>query len=257
MEFINDFDFSILKYNYYMNDIYKLIITIKVDKYNILDNVTVVIKDGYKKICNVNIDNDDYKLSVKRKDNIIDAYTWVVSCETKNPGSGLVDLIIWISLYIFRKFQLRDLVNPKKFTTMEWARRNGTYIVIYNLLRKSKYYKDLEYEKKVEALNNEILWYYEKFNFTRKDKKKLIKWFLDLEYSGDIDSIKISKLPNKKSLKWFQHIQDVEDYDSVTITQLYEYEDFSEKDAVWKPLSLREIKYNIEKAQNNLRLDYI
>jgi hypothetical protein len=258
MDFIDDFDFSILKYNYYLNDIYKLIITIKVDKHNILDDVTVVIKDGYKKICHVGIDNSDYKNSLKRKDDTMDSYTWVVSCETKNPGSGLVDLIIWISLYIFRKFQLRDLVNPKKFTTMEWARRNDTYIVIYNLLRKSKYYKDLEYEKKVETLNNEILWYYEKFNFKRKDKKKLIKWFLDLEYSGDIDSIKISKLyDKKKSLKWFQHIQDAEDYDSVTITQLYEHEDFSEKEAIWKPLSLKELKLNIEKAQNNLRLEYV
>jgi len=257
MDFIKDFDFSILKYNYYLNDIYKLIITIKVDKNNILDDISVVIKDGYKKICNVSIDNSDYKRSIKRKDNTTDAYTWAVSCETKKPGSGLIDLIIWISLYIFRKFQLRDLVNPKKFTTMEWARRNDTYIVIYNLLRKSKYYKDLEYEKKVEVLNNEILWYYEKFNFKRKDKKKLIKWFLDLEYSGDIDSIKISKIPNKKSLKFFQNIKDIEDYDSVTITQLYEYEDFSEKEAIWKPFSLKQLKSNIEKAQNNLRLDYV
>lgn len=31
MDFINDFDFSVLKYNYYLNDIYKMIITIKVD----------------------------------------------------------------------------------------------------------------------------------------------------------------------------------------------------------------------------------
>ena len=156
---------------------------------------------------------------------------WSLSCETKKPGSGLIDLIIWISLYIFRKFQLRDLVNPKKFTTMEWAKRNDTYIVIYNLIRKSKYYKDLDYEKKVEALNNEILWYYEKFNFKRKDKKKLIKWFLDLEYSGE--------------------------YDSVIISDLYKYEDFSEKEAVWKPLSLKELKSNIEKAQNNIRFELI
>ena len=41
----------------------------------------------------------------------------------------------------------------------------------YNLIRKSKYYKDLDYEEKVEALNNENLWYYDKFNFKRKDKK--------------------------------------------------------------------------------------
>jgi len=81
----------------------------------------------------------------------------IVFYQTKNPDSGLIDLIICISLYIFRKFQLRNLINPKKFTTIEWGRRNNTYIVIYNLLRKSKYYKDLEYEKKVEALNNEIL----------------------------------------------------------------------------------------------------
>ena len=148
MEFIKDFDFSILKYTYYLNDIYKMIITIKVGKNNILNDVSIVIKDGYKKICNVDISNEDYKLSQKRKDNIVNSYQWSVSCETKNPGSGLVDLIIWISLYIFRKFQLRNLVNPKKFTTMEWAKRNDTYIVIYNLLRKSKYYKDLEYEKK-------------------------------------------------------------------------------------------------------------
>ena len=239
MDFINDFDFSILKYNYYLNDNYKLIITIKVDKDNILDDVNITIKDGYKKICNVNIDNSDYKRSIKRKDNIMDAYTWAVSCKTKSPGSGLIDLIIWISLYIFRKFQLRNLVNPNKFTTMEWARRNNTYIVIYNLLRKSIYYKDLEYEKKVEALNNEILWYYEKFNFKRKDKKKLIKWFLDLEHSGDIDSIKISEIPDKKSLKLFQNIKEAEDYDSVSITNLYEYEDFSEKEASWKPLPLK------------------
>lgn len=257
MEFIKDFDFSILKYTYYLNDIYKMIITIKVGKNNILNDVSIVIKDGYKKICNVDISNEDYKLSQKRKDNIVNSYQWSVSCETKNPGSGLVDLIIWISLYIFRKFQLRNLVNPKKFTTMEWAKRNDTYIVIYNLLRKSKYYKDLEYEKKVEALNNEILWYYEKFNFKRKDKKNLIKWFTDLEYSGDIDSIEISKIPNKKSLKFFQNIKNAEDYDSVTITQLYEYEDFSEKEALWKALSLKKLKYNIEKAQNNIRLDLV
>jgi hypothetical protein len=230
MEFINDFDLSVLKYNYYLNDIYKMIITIKVDKNNILDYISIVIKDGYKKICNVEIDNADYKVAQK-KDNSTDSYMWSLSCETKKPGSGLIDLIIWISLYIFRKFQLRDLVNPKKFTTMEWAKRNDTYIVIYNLIRKSKYYKDLDYEKKVEALNNEILWYYEKFNFKRKDKKKLIKWFLDLEYSGE--------------------------YDSVIISDLYEYEDFSEKEAVWKPLSLKELKSNIEKAQNNIRFELI
>jgi hypothetical protein len=174
MDFINDFDFSVLKYNYYLNDIYKMIITIKVDKKNILDDVFIVIKDGYKKICNVHISNEGYKLS-KKEDGIIDSYTWSLDCQTKKPGSGLIDLILWISLYIFRKFQLRDLINPKKFKTMEWARRNGTYIVIYNLIRKSKYYKDLDYEKKVEALNNEILWYYEKFNFKRKDKKKINK----------------------------------------------------------------------------------
>jgi len=123
-----------------------------------------------KKICNVHISNEGYKLS-KKEDGIIDSYTWSLDCQTKKPGSGLIDLILWISLYIFRKFQLRDLINPKKFKTMEWTRRNGTCIVIYNLIRKSKYYKDLDYEKKVEALNNEILWYYEKFNFKRKDKK--------------------------------------------------------------------------------------
>ena len=257
MDFIDDFDFSILKYRYSLNDIYKLIITIKVDEDNILEEVNVIIKDGYKKICNVDIDNNDYKLSLERKDYNTDSYSWGVGCETKNPGSGLIDLIIWISLYIFRKFQLRDLVNPNKFTTMEWAKRNNTYIVIYNLIRKSKYYKDLEYEKKVEALNNEILWYYEKFNFIRRDKIKLIKWFLDLEYSGLDDSIKISKLPNKKSLKFFQNIKDAEDYDSVSISRLYEYEDFSEKEALWRPLTLRQLKLNIEESQNNLRLDYV
>jgi hypothetical protein len=256
MDFINDFDFSILKYTYYLNDFYKMIISIKVDKKNILNDVSIIIKDGYKKICNVNISNEDYKLSQKRKDDLVNSYSWSLGCETKKPGSGLIDFILWISLYIFRKFQLRDLVNPKKFTTMEWAKRNDTYVVIYNLIRKSKYYKDLEYEKKVEALNNEILWYYEKFNFKRNDKKKLIKWFLDLEYSGDVDSIKISKIKDKKSLKWF-HVKNPEDYESVTISELYEYEDFIEKNALWKPLSLKELKSNIEKSQNNIRFEFV
>ena len=257
MEFVNDFNFSILKYNYYLNDMYKMIISIKVDKKNILDDVSVVIKDGYKKICNVHITNENYKWSQKRKDNLVDSYLWSLDCQTKKPGSGLIDLILWISLYIFRKFQLRELVSPKKFKTMEWARRNDTYIVIYNLIRKYKYYKDLDYEKKVEALNNENLWYYDKFNFKRKDKKKLIKWFLDLEYSGDIDSIKVNKIPDIKSLKFFQNIKEAEDYDSITITQLYEHEDFSEKEALWKPLSLKELKSNIEKSQNNIRFELI
>ena len=66
MEFINDFDLSVLKYNYYLNDIYKMIITIKVDKNNILDYISIVIKDGYKKICNVEIDNADYKVAQKK-----------------------------------------------------------------------------------------------------------------------------------------------------------------------------------------------
>jgi hypothetical protein len=257
MEFINEFDIEKLKYTYYLNDIYKMFITIKVDKKNILNDISIIIKDGYKKICNVHISNEDYKLSQKRKDDIVDSYQWSLSCETKTSGSGLIDLIIWISLYIFRKFQLRGLINPKKFTTMEWAKRNDTYIVIYNLIKKSKYYKDLDYEKKVESLNNEILWYYDKFNFKRKDKKKLIKWFLNLEYLGDIDSIEINKIPDKKSLKFFQDIKDTDDYDSVTITRLYEHEDFSEKEALWKPLSLKKLKCNIEKAQNNIRLDLI
>jgi len=87
--------------------------------------------------------------------------------------------------------------------------------------------------------------------------KKLIKWFLDLEYSGDIDSIKVSKIPDKKSLKFFQNIKHAEDYNSVTITELYEHEDFSEKEALLKPLSLKELKSNIEKAQNNIRFELI
>ena len=103
MEFIDEFDFSILKYTYYLNDIYKMLITIKVDKKNILNDVAIVIKDGYKKICNVHISNEDYKLSQKRKDGNVNSYQWSLSCETKTSGSGLIDLIIWISLYIFRK----------------------------------------------------------------------------------------------------------------------------------------------------------
>jgi hypothetical protein len=90
MDFIDDFDFSILKYKYSLNDIYKLIITIKVDEDNILENINVTIKDGYKKICRVDIDNDDYKISLERKDYIADSYTWSVSCETKKTGSGLI-----------------------------------------------------------------------------------------------------------------------------------------------------------------------
>ena len=53
------------------------------------------------------------------------------------------------------------------------------------------------------------------------------------------------------------NIKNAENYDSITITQLYEHEDFSEKEALWKPLSLKKLKYNIEKAQNNIRLDLI
>jgi hypothetical protein len=227
------------------------------DDWILLLDADIILPNNFEEMYNSNCKDKTALYSLERKDYNTDSYSWGVGCETKNPGSGLIDLIIWISLYIFRKFQLRDLVNPNKFTTMEWAKRNNTYIVIYNLIRKSKYYKDLEYEKKVEALNNEILWYYEKFNFIRRDKIKLIKWFLDLEYSGLVDSIKISKLPNKKSLKFFQNIKDTEDYDSVSITQLYEYEDFSEKEALWKALSLRQLKLNIEKAENNLRLDYV
>ena len=61
MEFFNDFDFDKLKYSYYLNDIYRMIILVQVDKNNILDRINITIKDGYKKICHVEIDNLDYK----------------------------------------------------------------------------------------------------------------------------------------------------------------------------------------------------
>ena len=220
MDFLNDFDFEKLKYSYYLNDIFRMIITIKLDK-NILQKIDITIKDGYKKICHVEIDNSDYK------NGSAEGYFWSLECKTKKPGSGLVDLILWLVLYIFRKYQLRDLVNPKNLYTMEWAKRNNTYIVLHNLLKKSEYYKDLKYEKQVESLNNENLWYYEKYNFKYKDKKRLIKWFLNLE-KEDID-----------------------------FETLYEHEDFIETVAKWQPLSLKELKTNIQKAEDNLVFDYI
>lgn len=225
MDFLNDFDFDKLKYSYYLNDIYRMIIMINVDKNNILQDINVTIKDGYKKVCHVEIDNRDYK------NGSAEGYFWGLACKTKKPGSGLVDLILWLGLYIFRKYQLRDLVDPKNLYTMERARRNNTYIVLYNLLKKSEYYKELTYDKQVESLNNENLFYYEKYNFNYKDKKRLIKWFLDLKYS--------------------EHSKDI-DYET-----LYEHEDFIEKVAKWQPLSLKELKTNIQKVEDNLIFEYI
>ena len=115
---------------------------------------------------------------------------------------------------------------------MEWAKRNNTYIVLHNLLKKSEYYKDLKYEKQVESLNNENLWYYEKYNFKYKDKKRLIKWFLNLE-------------------------KEKEEKKDIDFETLYEHEDFMETIAKWQPLSLKELKTNIQKAEDNLVFDYI
>ncbi len=225
MEFLKDFDFEKLKYSYYLNDIYRMIITIKIDK-NILEYINITIKNGYKKICHVEIDNSDYK------NGSAEGYFWSLECKTKKPGSGLIDLILWIVLYIFRKYQLRDLVNPKNLYTMEWAKRNNTYIVLHNLLKKSEYYKDLKYEKQVESLNNENLWYYEKYNFKYKDKKRLIKWFLNLEKENEEEK-------------------------DIDFETLYEHEDFIETVAKWQPLSLKQLKTNIQKAEDNLVFDYI
>lgn len=224
MDFISDFDFDKLKYSYYLNEIYRMIITINVDKNNILQDIDITIKDGYKKICHVDINNFDYKYGSA------DGYMWGLYCKTKKPGSGLVDLILWLALYIFRKYQLRDLLKPKNLYTQEQARRNNTYIVLHNLLKKYEYYKDLNYDKQVKSLNNEKLWYYEKYNFKYKDKKNLIKWFLDLKEEGKEDI----------------------DYE-----KLYEHEDFLETMAKWQPLSLKELKSNIQKAEDNLIFEYI
>lgn len=225
MDFLKDFDFETLKYDYYL-DTYRMIIKIKVDKNNILEDIVVLIKDGYKKICNVNINNFDYKYTK----GTFFGYGWGMYCKTKLPGSGLIDLILWIALYIFRKYQLRELVNPNHLYTQEVATKDHNYIVIYNLIKKSKKYEKLDFEELVHSLNNENLWYNEKFNFKFKCKKKLIKWFLNLN-----------------------HV-DIVDYD--TLYQDHE-ENFLEKYGEWKPLSLRKLKQNIEITENNLNFDYI
>jgi len=48
-----------------------------------------------------------------------------------------------------------------------------------------------------------------------------------------------------------------EEKKDIDFETLYEHEDFMETIAKWQPLSLKELKTNIQKAEDNLVFDYI
>lgn len=226
LDFFNDFDYTKPKqrYSYYL-DVYRVEILIEVDK-NVLQNLQVSVYDVGKKLCKIDI-GQEYDLDTS-------AYYWGVYCDTKKAGSGLLDLVCWIFLYLFREYYIRGMTAGRSLKTQERARREGTSIVLFNLIRKSKSYSDLDYNTKVSNLCNERLWLYEKFNFKfdTMAKLKLVEWFLSSKLSAD-------------------------DPEELRLMNNEVMEHFGEEEADWIPLSEDELKHNIITAYANLKIDYI
>lgn len=224
LDFFTDFDYTKPKqrYSYYL-DVYRVEILIEVDK-NVLQVLTVSVYDGGKKFCVIDVGQQFHFDGTS-------AYYWAVRCNTKKAGSGLLDLVCWIFLYLFREYYTRGITAGKSLKTQELAEREGTSIVLFNLIRKSKSFYSLDYNTKVSNLCNERLWLYEKFNFKfdPMTKQKLVEWFLTSKLSHDD-----LHLMNKEVFSYF-----------------------GEEEAEWVPLSLEELKHNIETAYANLKIDYI
>ena len=149
-----------------------------------------------------------------------------MDCKTKHAGSGLIDFILWLALYIFRFYQIKNLTNPKNLYTQEMAQRGEEFIMIYKLKHYSEVYKKLSLKDKIDEIEKHNILYNEKYNFKFKFKKQLIKWFI-IDKPDD---------PND---------------------ELEKNTDFLEKKGKWSPMALKKIENHILYTYEHLRIDLI